>query len=158
MTAATAYRPYMRRALITALVVLMLAAGAFVASAAWPVIWGVGVIKTFDPRAGSLVVRQGRHQMTFALTPEASILDGLVRLRPTDLLKNVGRQVKVRYAIVNDVKSLTGWKWRDGRAKAQRVTAPGWPGVSWAGGPRRCCRRRESRTRRRCRRGLRRWP
>lgn len=94
----------MRRAVIALLVILILAGGAFVASAAWPVVWGVGVIKTFDPAAGSLIVRQGRYQMTFSLSPEASILDGLVPLRPSDLLKNVGRQVKVRYAIVNEVR------------------------------------------------------
>lgn len=94
----------MGRALVALFVVLLLAAGVLAASAAGPAIWGVGVIKTFDPSARSLVVRQGLHQMTFALSPEASILDGLVVLRPSDLLKNVGRPVKVRYAIVNEVK------------------------------------------------------
>ena len=94
----------MRRVFIALLVILILAAGAFVASAAWPVIWGVGVIKTFDPAARSLVLRQGLHQMTFALSPDARIVDGLAPLGPTDLLKNLGRQVKVRYAIVNEMK------------------------------------------------------
>jgi hypothetical protein len=94
----------MRRTFIALLVILILAAGAFVASAAWPVIWSVGEIKTFDPTVRSLVLKQGLHQMTFALSPNASIVDGLVPLRPADLLKNVGRRVKVRYAIVNEVR------------------------------------------------------
>jgi hypothetical protein len=94
----------MRRAFIALLVMLILAAGALVASAGWPLVWGVGVIKTFEPATRSLVVRQGRHQMTFSLSPEARILDGLVPLGPADLLRNIGRQVKVRYAIVDAVK------------------------------------------------------
>lgn len=94
----------MRRIFFALLVAAILAGASGGASAAWPEIWGVGVIKTFDPSARALVVRQGLHQMTFALSPDAHILDGLVSLRPSDLLKNVGRSVKVRYAIVNETK------------------------------------------------------
>jgi hypothetical protein len=94
----------MRRALIALLALLMVAAGTVTASAGWPVVWSVGVIKTFDPRARSLVVRQGAHQMTFAISPAAQVLEGPASLDPDDLSKNVGRRVKVRYAIVNDVK------------------------------------------------------
>jgi hypothetical protein len=92
------------RLLMAVLATLIIAASALAATTGWPEVWSVGVIQAFDPRARSLVVRQGLHRMTFALSPAADILEGRVALNPEALARNVGRRVKIRYVIVDEVK------------------------------------------------------
>jgi hypothetical protein len=94
----------MRRSLMAVLGTLLVAASAFAAPAKTSQAWSTGVLQTFDPSARSLVVKQGSHEMTFELAPAARILEGKATLKPDELTKNVGHEVKIRYTIANAVK------------------------------------------------------
>ena len=78
---------------------------AFAAPAKTHEAWGAGVIEKVDPAARSLVVKQGAHEMTFAVAETAQVLEGKSTRSLADLSNDVGHQVKVRYTVANGTKT-----------------------------------------------------
>jgi hypothetical protein len=95
----------MRRTPLTTAGLLLVTSFAFAAPAKPYEAWGSGTIEKVDPAARSLVVKQGTHEMTFAVAPTAQVLDGKSSRTLGDLSKEVGHQVKVRYTIFNGTKT-----------------------------------------------------
>jgi len=95
----------MRRLLpFTAIAVLAFAATTLAAPAKPQHAWAAGQIERVDTVARSVVVKQGTHEMTFALAPDAVVKQGKKTLPTADLSGDVGRQVKVRYTSNADTK------------------------------------------------------
>ena len=59
--------------------------------------WASGKIERVD--ATSIVIKQGTHEMTFALAPDAKLIQGKKTLQPGDLSGDVGKTVKVQYTM-----------------------------------------------------------
>ncbi|MGE0815401.1 MAG: hypothetical protein AB7O28_23675 [Vicinamibacterales bacterium] len=59
--------------------------------------WASGRISRFDAATHSVIVSQGRHEMTFVLAPNARLTHGKTALQQQDLASDVGHAVKVRY-------------------------------------------------------------
>jgi hypothetical protein len=59
--------------------------------------WATGQIERVDMTAKSLVVKQGTHEMTFGLAPDAQLILGKKTLQTSELSNDVGKRVKVRY-------------------------------------------------------------
>jgi hypothetical protein len=95
----------MRRTPLITSGLLLLTSMAFAAPAKPHAAWGAGIIESVDPAARSLVVKQGAHEMTFAVAPTAQVLEGKSTLALADLSKDVGHQVKVRYTVDNGTKT-----------------------------------------------------
>ncbi|HTM31781.1 MAG TPA: hypothetical protein VL263_10760 [Vicinamibacterales bacterium] len=95
----------MPRSLLAAAGVLFAAALAFAAPAKPHEAWGAGVIEKVDPAARSLVLKQGAHEMTFAVADAAQVLEGKTSRTLEDLSKDVGRQAKVRYMMTGGTKT-----------------------------------------------------
>lgn len=91
----------MGRSLIAILGSLILSTGAFAAPGKTVGAWSSGVIDKVDSAAHSLVVKQGTHQMSFTVSPNAQILEGESTLTPDALASHVGRHVKVHYTMSN---------------------------------------------------------
>ena len=50
-------------------------------------------------RHRSVVVKQGTHEMTFALATDEHLMQGTKTLQPADLAGDIGHRVKVRYTL-----------------------------------------------------------
>jgi hypothetical protein len=61
--------------------------------------WATGRIDRFDPASKVLVVKQGQHEMTFTLAPDARVMQKKATLQPTALATSVGHRVKVGYTM-----------------------------------------------------------
>lgn len=59
--------------------------------------WASGQIARVDTAAKSVVLKQGTHEMTFVLAPDAQLMAGKKTLQTADLANDIGRHVKVRY-------------------------------------------------------------
>lgn len=59
--------------------------------------WASGQIERVDMTAKSLVVKQGTHEMTFVLAPDAQLMLGKKSLQTSELSNDIGKRVKVRY-------------------------------------------------------------
>jgi hypothetical protein len=59
--------------------------------------WASGQIERVDTAAKSVVVKQGTHEMTFVLAPDAQLITGKKTMQTADLANDIGRHVKVRY-------------------------------------------------------------
>lgn len=70
-----------------------------------PSAWAAGKIQSFDASAKTLVVKQGSHDMTFVLAPTAQLLQGKKAIQASDLTSDVGRNVKIRYAMSAGARS-----------------------------------------------------
>ena len=46
-----------------------------------------------------MVVKQGKHEMTFQLSPDATVTMGKTTIQPADLSSDIGKAVKVRYTV-----------------------------------------------------------
>ena len=66
--------------------------------------WASGRLKGVDPSAKTVVVTQGSHEMTFTLAPDAKISVGKKSADSAALTNDVGRGVRVRYAVVGGSK------------------------------------------------------
>jgi hypothetical protein len=90
----------MRRvSLFTALGILTVAATTFAAPVKAREAWAAGRIARVDTAAKSVVVKQGTHEMTFVLAPDARVTQGKTVLQAADLANEVGHQVKVRFTM-----------------------------------------------------------
>ena len=88
-----------RHSLVMTLGMLGIAAASFGAPAKVTEAWATGSLEKFDATAQSVVVKQGTHEMTFALGTEARLMEGKKTLQTSDLTGDIGRRVKVRYTM-----------------------------------------------------------
>ena len=61
--------------------------------------WASGHVGRVDTSARSVVVKQGKHEMTFALAPDAALTQGATTIQLADLASDTGKPVKVRYTM-----------------------------------------------------------
>ena len=66
--------------------------------------WAAGKIERFDASANTVVVKQGSHEMTFVLAPDAHVMLGKKAGQPADLANDTGKQARVRYTTQSDKK------------------------------------------------------
>lgn len=76
---------------------LALAATSFAAPAKPAEAWAAGQLERFDPATKAVVVKQGAHELTFTLKPDAHLMQGKKTLQASDLTSDIGHNVKVRY-------------------------------------------------------------
>jgi hypothetical protein len=67
--------------------------------------WASGHIGSVDTAARSVVVKQGKHEMTFALSPDATLTSGATTIQLADLAADAGKPVKVRYTTNGTAKT-----------------------------------------------------
>jgi hypothetical protein len=107
--------------LATSFGILALAATTAFAAPAKKEAWASGHIGRVDAAARSVVVKQGTHEMTFALATDATLTQGATTIQLTDLAADAGKPVKVRYSLngttrvadrveVGAAKPMTGGK------------------------------------------------
>ena len=61
--------------------------------------WASGHLGSVDTAAKSVVVKQGKHEMTFQLAPDATVTQGKTTIQANDLSSDIGKPVKVRYTV-----------------------------------------------------------
>ena len=88
-----------RHSLVMTLGMLGIAAASFAAPAKPVEAWAAGSLEKYDATAKSVVVKQGTHEMTFALGTDAQFMEGKKTLQSSDLNGDIGRHVKVRYTM-----------------------------------------------------------
>jgi hypothetical protein len=66
--------------------------------------WAAGKIERFDASANTVVVKQGSHEMTFVLAPDAHVMLGKKAGQTADLANDTGKQARVRYTTQSDKK------------------------------------------------------
>jgi len=66
--------------------------------------WAAGKIERFDASANTVVVKQGSHEMTFVLAPDAKVMLGKKAGQTADLATDTGKQARVRYTTQSDKK------------------------------------------------------
>ena len=66
--------------------------------------WAAGKIERFDASANTVVVKQGTHEMTFVLAPDAHVMLGKKVVQTADLASDAGKQARVRYTTQSDKK------------------------------------------------------
>ena len=88
-----------RHSLVMTLGMLGIAATSFGAPAKATEAWASGSLEKFDASAKSVVVKQGTHEMTFALGTDARFMEGKKALQSSDLNGDIGRRVRVRYTM-----------------------------------------------------------
>jgi hypothetical protein len=79
--------------------ILALAATTAIAAPAKKEAWATGQIGSVDTAARSVVVKQGKHEMTFSLASDATLTQGATTIQLTDLAADTGKPVKVRCTI-----------------------------------------------------------
>jgi len=67
--------------------------------------WASGHIGSVDTSARSVVVKQGKHEMTFAVAPDATLTQGATTIQLNDLAADTGKPVKVRYTMNGTTKT-----------------------------------------------------
>jgi hypothetical protein len=66
--------------------------------------WASGKVGSVDASARTIVIKQGTHEMTFSLTPDATLMQGHTTIQAADLAGDVGKPVKVRYTLSGTTK------------------------------------------------------
>ena len=66
--------------------------------------WAAGKIERFDASANTVVMKQGSHEMTFVLAPDAHVMLGKKAGQTADLATDTGKQARVRYTTQSDKK------------------------------------------------------
>jgi len=66
--------------------------------------WAAGKIERFDASANTVVLKQGSHEMTFALAPDAHVMLGKKAGQTADLANDSGKQARIRYTTQSDRK------------------------------------------------------
>jgi hypothetical protein len=66
--------------------------------------WASGQIGRVDTAARSVVVKQGKHEMTFNLAPDATVTQGATTIQLADLAADTGKPVKIRYTLNGTTK------------------------------------------------------
>lgn len=84
--------------------ILALAATTAFAAPAKKESWATGQIGSVDTAGRSVVVKQGKHEMTFNLAPDATLTQGATTIQLADLAADAGKPVKVRYTLSGTTK------------------------------------------------------
>ena len=84
--------------------ILALAATTAFAAPAKKESWASGQIGHVDTAARSVVVKQGKHEMTFNLAPDATVTQGATTIQLADLAADTGKPVKIRYTLNGTTK------------------------------------------------------
>jgi hypothetical protein len=84
--------------------ILALAATTAFAAPAKKESWASGHVGRVDTSARSVVVKQGKHEMTFNLAPDATLTQGATTIQLADLAADTGKPVKVRYTLNGTTK------------------------------------------------------
>ncbi|HVQ43332.1 MAG TPA: hypothetical protein VMS54_14025 [Vicinamibacterales bacterium] len=66
--------------------------------------WAAGKIERFDASANTVVMKQGNHEMTFVLAPDAHVMLGKKAGQAADLASDSGKQARIRYTTQSDRK------------------------------------------------------
>lgn len=66
--------------------------------------WAAGKIERFDASANTVVIKQGTHEMTFVLAPDAHVMLGKKAGQTADLANDSGKQARIRYTTQSDKK------------------------------------------------------
>ncbi len=84
--------------------ILALAATTAFAAPAKKESWATGQIGSVNTAARSVVVKQGKHEMTFNLVPDATLTQGATTIQLAELAADTGKTVKVRYTLSGATK------------------------------------------------------
>ena len=88
----------MRRiSFVTTLGILLIATTSFAAPTKAREMWATGSLVRLDAATKSIVVKQGTHELTFVLGPDAKLMEGKRTLQQSDLTTDIGRNVKIRF-------------------------------------------------------------
>ena len=93
-----------RTSMAATLGMLALAATSFAAPAKTSESWASGQLERVDPAAKAVVVKQGKHELTFTLKSDAHLVQGKKTLQASDLTNDIGHNVKVRYTMDGSTK------------------------------------------------------
>ena len=88
-----------RTSFVSILGILLIATTSYAAPAKTREVWASGSLGRLDATTKSVVVNQGKHEMTFVLGPDTKLLEGKKVLQQSDLSSDIGRRVKVRYTV-----------------------------------------------------------
>ena len=92
------------QSITTAFGILALAATTAMAAPAKKEAWATGHLGSVDTSARSVVVKQGKHEMTFNLSPDATLTQGATTIQLNDLAGDAGTPVKIRYTMTGTTK------------------------------------------------------
>jgi len=67
--------------------------------------WASGQVGSVDTAARSVVIKQGKHEMTFTVAPDATVTQGATTVQLADLAADTGKPVKVRYTMNGTAKT-----------------------------------------------------
>ena len=67
--------------------------------------WASGHIGSVDTASRSVVVKQGKHEMTFTVAPDATLTQGATTIQLSDLAADTGKPVKIRYTANGTAKT-----------------------------------------------------
>ena len=67
--------------------------------------WASGHIGSVDTASRSVVVKQGKHEMTFTVAPDATLTQGATTIQLADLAADTGKPVKIRYTANGTAKT-----------------------------------------------------
>ena len=81
--------------------------------------WANGKIERVDTQANTIVIKQGTHEMTFALASDAKLLQGKKTLQPSDLGNDVGKTVKVQYTMNGTTRTASRVEVAEAAAKGK---------------------------------------
>jgi hypothetical protein len=69
--------------------------------------WASGHLERVDAAARNLIVKQGTHEMTFSLAPDARLAEGKKPLTLDQLAAETGHSVRVEYHMEGTAKTAT---------------------------------------------------
>ena len=92
------------KSITSAFGILALAATTAMAAPAKKEAWATGHLGSVDTSARSVVVKQGKHEMTFNLSPDATLTQGATTIQLSDLAADAGKPVKIRYTVSGNTK------------------------------------------------------
>jgi hypothetical protein len=104
--------------------ILALAATTAFAAPAKKEAWATGQIGSVDAAARSIVVKQGKHEMTFTLAPDATLTQGATTIQLSDLAADTGKPVKIRYTVNGTSKVADKVQVTAAAATAAKAPAP----------------------------------
>ena len=78
--------------------------------------WASGHLARVDASAKSVVVTQGKHEMTFVLGSKVQLTSGHQSIDTAALARDIGRPVRIRYTLSNGTKVADQIQVSPGRA------------------------------------------
>lgn len=93
--------------LLSTLGILTLVGTAFAGPAQPAEAWAGGVVLRVDATARTIDVKQGEHETTYTLAPDAEVTQGKKSLSGSELSSSIGHQITLRYTGVDDARVAT---------------------------------------------------